>query len=209
MSQAVPVNIDVNGLINLAGALGAVALGSMLTSRATARAAARADDKAERDDLGKQFDAMLIAVAGLRAAIEADHVLWSNWKEQLRTGALAAVTGLAPASFTKGSDRRQIAAALGGAGWFLAHERHQSRLASASITPKLEAVAAAAAPLQRHSSPNVVEATDRLMTAVFRYHDSQDPQELETAAADFGAAVRAALYPPAPARRRPWLRRTR
>ncbi|UXY24955.1 hypothetical protein N8I84_41710 (plasmid) [Streptomyces cynarae] len=176
-----------------------------MTARINSSAAARADAKAERDALGAQFDAMLLAVAGLRAAIEADHVLWRGWKEQARTFLLAAVTGLAPASFVRGSDRREIAAALGGAGWFLAHERHQSRTASAGITPKLEAVVAAAAPLQRHPSREVVAATDRLLTAVFSYHESRDPQHLEAAAADFGNAVRGELHPVP--RRRLWRRR--
>lgn len=205
-----PVDIDVNNLINLAGTLGAVALGSWLTALTTTRATARADDKAERDALGDQFDAMLVAVAGLRAVIEADHSLWSNWKETARTTALAALTGLAPASFIKGSDQRQLAAALGGAGWLVAFERHQSRTAAAGITPKLEAVAAAAAPLLRHSSTEVSDAANRLMQAVFSYHESRNAQELETAARDFGAAVRAVLYAPVPARRSlPWRRSTR
>ncbi|MEU6259146.1 hypothetical protein [Streptomyces sp. NPDC047043] len=190
------MNIDVNGLVNVAGTLTAVALGAGLTALTNSRAAARAETKAERDALGAQFDAMLLAVAGLRGAIDADHVLWSNRKEQLRAGALAAVTGLAPAAFVKGSDRRQLAAALGGAGWFLAQERHQMRMASASITPKLEAVVAAAAPLQRHSNSDVCDTTDRLVQAVFTYHESRNQQELEAAAADFGIAVRAVMHPP-------------
>ncbi|MEU1406812.1 hypothetical protein ABZ471_31460 [Streptomyces sp. NPDC005728] len=197
------MHIDINALINTAGTLAAVALGAGLTARINSRATARAEAKAECDALGAQFDAMLLAVAGLRAAVEADHVLWSGWKEQARTFLLATVTGLAPAAFVRGSDRREIAAALGGAGWFLAHERHQSRTASASITPKLEA---AAAPLQRHPSAEVVEATDRLVTAVFSYHETRDPRQLEAAAAGFGTAVRAVLHPPT-RRRLPWRRR--
>ncbi|MEU8977613.1 hypothetical protein [Streptomyces sp. NPDC048309] len=199
------MDIDVNSLISIGGTLASVALGAGLTARINARATARAEDKQDRDKLGAEFDAMLLAVAGLRAAVEADHVLWSGWKEQARTFFLAGVTGLAPAAFVKGSDRREIAAALGGAGWFLAHERHQSRKASAGMTPKLEAVVAAAAALQRHPSSEVVDATDRLVTVVFRYHESRNPQELEEAAADFGRAVRTVLYP-IPRRRLPWRR---
>lgn len=202
------VYIDVNSLISIGGTLASVALGSGLTARINSSVAARAEAKQERDNLGVQFDAMLVAVAGLRAAVEADHVLWSGWKEQARTFLLAAVTGLAPAAFAKGSDRREIAAALGGAGWFLAHERHQSRTASASITPKLEAVVAAAAPLQRHPSNQVIQATDTLMAAVFSYHESRDPRQLEAAAADLGTAVRTVLHPPA-RRHLPWGRRDR
>ncbi|MEU9245854.1 hypothetical protein [Streptomyces sp. NPDC048385] len=204
------MDIDLNDLLNVATTLGAVALGAWLTALTSSRAATRADVKAEHDALGGQFDAMLIAVAGLRAAVEADHTLWSNWKEQLRTVALSAVTGLAPGAFVKGSDRRQIAAVVGGAGWFLALERHQSRTASAGLMPKLTAVAAAAAPLLRHSNREVREATERLMNAVFGYHESRKPQELEAAMADFGTAVRAVLNPAAPARRRlPWRRSSR
>ncbi|WP_432029917.1 hypothetical protein [Streptomyces sp. 1222.5] len=189
------MHIDINSLIATGGTLTSVVVGAGLTARVNSRAAARAEAKQDRDSLGNQFDAMLLAVAGLRAAIEADHVLWSGWKEQARTFLLAAVTGLAPASFVKGSDRRELAALLGGAGWFLAHERHQSRTASAGMTPKLEAVIAAAAPLQRHPKRAIVDATDRLVTAVYAYHQSRDPQSLEAAAADFGNEVRTVLHP--------------
>ncbi|QEV69525.1 hypothetical protein CP983_24665 [Streptomyces chartreusis] len=189
------VHIDVNSLINIGGTLASVALGAGLTASINSRVAARTEAKQDRDTLGAQFDAMVLAVAGLRAAVEADHVLWSGWKEQARTFLLAAVTGLAPAAFVNGSDRREVAAALGGAGWFLAHERHQSRAASAGITPKLEAVVAAAAPLQRHPSSEVVDAADRLVAAAFSYHESRAPQYLDSAAADFGNAVRSVLNP--------------
>ncbi|MFJ9197887.1 hypothetical protein [Streptomyces flaveolus] len=192
--------------INIGGTLASVALGAGLTAGINSRVAARTEARQDRETLGAQFDAMVLAVAGLRAAIEADHVLWSGWKEQARTFVLAAVTGLAPAAFVTGSDRREVAAALGGAGWFLAHERHQSRAASAGITPKLEAVIAAAAPLQRHPSSDVVDATDRLVAATFSYHASRDSRHLDSAAADFGNAVRAVLHP-APRRRLPRRRR--
>ncbi|MGI5135844.1 hypothetical protein [Streptomyces sp. CA-106110] len=197
------MNIDVNGLINLAGTLGAVALGAWLTARTTSRAEA----KAEQDTLGRQFEAMVVAVAGLRAAIDADKVLRSSWLEWLRTFALASVTGLAPAAFVRGSDRRQIAAAIGGAGWYLALERERMKTATASLVPKLEAVVAAAAPLMRHSDPGIREATEHFRTAAFQYHESRRPEEFEAAAANFGTAVRAILYPPA-RRRLPWRRHT-
>ncbi|MFJ5059714.1 hypothetical protein ACIP96_09815 [Streptomyces nigra] len=188
------MHIDVNSLISIGGTLASVALGAGLTAIINSRVAARTEAKQDREALGAQFDAMVLAVAGLRAAIEADHVLWSGWKEQARTFLLAAVTGLAPAAFVKGSDRREVAAALGGAGWFLAHERHQSRTASAGIATKLEAVIAAATPLQRHPSSEVVDAADRLVTAAFNYHESRDSQHLDSAAADFGNAVRTVLH---------------
>ncbi|MFJ8348978.1 hypothetical protein ACIQ9J_21980 [Streptomyces sp. NPDC094153] len=186
------MNIDLNALVSLVGTLGAVALGSWLTARATARANA----KAERDTLGIQFDAMFLAVAELRAAVEADRVLWSNRWERARAALLAAMTGLGPAAFVRGSDQRQIAAILGGAGWFLAQERTQTKAATVSLVPKLAAVAAAAAPLLRHPSTDVQEATDRFMAAIFSYHESRDTTELEARAADFGSAVRAVLDPP-------------
>ncbi|MFJ1653505.1 hypothetical protein ACIOC2_19370 [Streptomyces sp. NPDC088337] len=196
------MNIDLNAMVSLVGTLGAVALGSWLNARATARANARA----ERDSLGVQFDAMLLAVAELRVAVEADRALWSNRWERVRAGALAAMTGLGPAAFVRGSDQRQIAAAIGGAGWFLAQERTQMKAATVSIVPKLAAVAAAAAPLLRHSNTGVREATDHFMAAIFSYHESRDAAELEARAADFGSAVRAVLDPPSrrrlPRRRR-------
>ncbi|MFG2573256.1 hypothetical protein [Streptomyces sp. NPDC048481] len=194
------MHIDVNSLINIGGTLASVALGAGLTAAINSRVAARTEAKQDRDTLGAQFDALVLAVAGLRAAVEADHVLWSGWKEQARTFLLATVTGLAPAAFVKGSDRREVAAALGGAGWFLAYERHQSRMATAGITPKLEAVIAAAAPLGRHPSSAVVDASDRLVAAAFSYHESRDSQHFDSAVADFGNAVRAVLHP-APQRR--------
>ncbi|MFF9097578.1 hypothetical protein ACF1AX_31205 [Streptomyces sp. NPDC014802] len=196
------MTFDPNALITASIGLAGVPLGAWLTARATARANARA----EHDALGKQFDSMVLAVADLRAAVEADQALWSNRWERLRAAALAAMTGLGPAAFTKGSDRRQLAAVLGGAGWFLAQERSQMKTATASLIPKLAAVAAAAAPLLRNSDTGVRDATDRLMTTIYSYHETRNAAELEAAAAGFGNAVRAVLYPTSRARL-PWSRR--
>ncbi|MEU6416040.1 hypothetical protein [Streptomyces spiralis] len=188
--------MNVDAFVNIGGALAAVALGAWMTARTTSRTTARAEAKAEHDALGAQFEAMVVAVAGLRAAVEADRVLWSNWTEGLRRIVLAGMTGLAPAAFVRGSERRQIAAFAGGAGWFLVQERVRMKAATASVTPKLEAVVAAAAPLMRHPDAGIREATERFRTAVCTYHESQTPEELEAAAADFGSAVRAVLHPP-------------
>lgn len=200
------MHIDINALINLVGTLTAVALGAGLTARINSRATARAEAKAEHDALGAQFDTMVLAVAELRAAVEADRILWSNWKEELRRIALAGMTGLAPAAFVKGSERRQLAAFAGGAGWFLGQERIRMKDATASLIPKLAAVAAAASPLLRHSDTGVQEATDRFMTAIYSYHESRNATELEAAAHNFGSAVRGVLYP-ASRRRLAWRRR--
>lgn len=132
---------------------------------------------------------------------------WPAIRHDLRTFGLASVTGLAPAAFVRGSDRRQIAAAIGGAGWYLALERERMKTATASIMPMLEAVVAAAAPLMRHSDAGIREATEHFMSAAFQYHESRRPEEVEAAAADFGTAVRAVLYSPA-RRRLSWRRRT-
>ncbi|MGP3922281.1 hypothetical protein [Streptomyces sp. 8N616] len=199
------MTFDPNALIGVAGTLAAVQLGARMNARATARAEARA----ERDNLGAQFDAMVLAVAGLRAAVEADRALWRNRLETVRAGTLAAMTGLGPAAFAKGSDWRQIAAAFGGAGWFLAQERNQTKAATASLTPKLAAVAAAAAPLMRHSDVGVREATDRLMSAAFSYHETRSAEQLEATTADFGTAVRAVLYSDSWRPMLPWRRRPR
>ncbi|MFI1767504.1 hypothetical protein ACH41H_36405 [Streptomyces sp. NPDC020800] len=196
------MQFDPNALIAPAVGLVAVPLGSWLNARATAKAEA----KAERDSLGKQFDAMVHAVADLRAAVEADHSLWSSRMETVRAGMLASMAGLGVAAFAKGQDWRQLAAGAGGAGWFLAQERHQMKTATASLVPKLAAVAAAAAPLMRHSDTGIRAATDHFMTTAFNYHASRNPQGLAEAARDFGSAVQAALHP---TRRRwePWRRR--
>lgn len=204
--HAEPVNLDVNALVNLVGTLSAVALGAWLSARYTSRAAARAEEKAERDTLGTQFEAMVVAVAGLRAAIDADKVLRSSWLEGLRTFALASVTGLAPAAFVRGSEQRQIAAAIGGAGWYLALERERMKTATASLVPKLEAVVAAAAPLMRHPNETVRETTERFREAVFAYHESKNAEQLEAASYEFGAAIRAVLHPTT-RHRLPWRRR--
>jgi hypothetical protein len=185
------VTFDPNAVVGVAGTLIAVPLGAWMNARATARAEA----KAERDALGIQFDAMLLAATGLRAAVEEDRMLWSSWQEKMRAAALAAMTGAGAASLTKGSDRRQLAAALGGASWFLAQERTQQKTATSTITLKLAAVANAAAPLLRHSDTGVREATDRFMTAAFAYHETRVAGAFETAAANFGNSVRAVLYP--------------
>ena len=196
------MQFDPNALIAPAVGLVAVPLGSWLNARATAKA----ETKSERDSLGKQFDAMVLAVADLRAAVETDHSLWSNRMETVRAGILASMTGLGVAAFAKDPDWRQLAAGAGGAGWFLAQERNQTKAATASLIPKLAAVAAAAAPLMRHSDVGVREATDHFMTTAFSYHESRNPEGLETASRNFGRAVQAALNP---TRRgwAPWRRR--
>lgn len=196
------MTFDPNALITATIGLAGVPLGSWLTARATARA----DAKAEQGALGAQFDAMVHAVADLRAAVEADHSLWSNRMETARAGLLASMAGLGVAAFAKEPNWRQIAAGAGGAAWVLTQERTQVKTATASIVPKLAAVAQAAAPLLRHSNAGIREATDGLMTEVFRYHESRTPRELEAAAGNFGRAVQAELNPPArrhlPGRRR-------
>ena len=194
--------IDPNALLTAALGLAGVPLGSWLTSRGTARA----DASAEREALGAQFEAMVLAVAELRAAAEADHVLWSNPWETVRVILLASMTALGPAAFAKETDHRQLAAGLGAAGWFLARERSQAKAATASFVPRLAAVAAAAAPLMRHPDAGIREGAEHFMAAVFSYHESRNATALEVAAADFGSAVRAVLYP-APRRllrRRRW-----
>ncbi|MFC3348168.1 hypothetical protein ACFOOM_12190 [Streptomyces echinoruber] len=178
-------------------------LGAWLNARTTASAEA----KAERDNLGAQFDAMLLAVTQLRAAVDEDRILWSNWREKLSAIALAAMSGAGLAAFIRGSDHRQIAAAMGGASWFLTQERAQQKTASSSITPKIAAVAQAAAPLLRHSDRDVQDATKQLMTAAFRYHEA-GPAELDTAMDAFGTALRAAMQHPAQPRRAARARRT-
>ncbi|WDO09942.1 hypothetical protein ME763_32145 [Streptomyces murinus] len=194
------MNLDVNSLVNLAATLGAVALGSWLTARTTARA----DAKAEQGALGAQFDAMVHAVADLRAAVDANRSLWSNPMETARAGVLATMAALGVAAFAKEPNWHKAAAGAGGAAWILAQERAQVKTATASIVPKLAAVAHAAAPLLRHSNVGIREATDGLMASVFRYQASDGAQEVETAAENFGRAVQAVLNP-AP-QRRPWQR---
>ncbi|MGV4984532.1 hypothetical protein ACVB8X_14010 [Streptomyces sp. NRAIS4] len=199
------MHIDINSLIATGGTLASVALGAGLTAIVNSRATARADAKAEQGALGAQFDAMVHAVADLRAAAEADHSLWSNRMETVRAGILASMAGLGVAAFAKEPDWR-MAAGAGGVAWFLAQERTQVKTATASIVPKLAAVAHAAAPLLRHSNAGIREATDSLMAEVFRYHESRSPRDLETAAGNFGCAVQAVLNPPARRRQLPWRR---
>ncbi|MGW0230914.1 hypothetical protein ACWDWO_21605 [Actinopolymorpha singaporensis] len=196
------MNFDLNSLISAVVVLAGVPLGSWLTTRGTARAEARA----ERGALEAQFNAMVVAAAAVRAAVDADRALWNSRWERVRAGTLAAVIGLGPAAFTRGSDRRQIAAFLGGAGWFLAQERTRMQTATASLIPKLAAVGASGAPLLRHSDARVRESTERFIAAIFSYHEARDASDLEAATAAFSSAVRAVLYS-TPHRRRPGRRR--
>ncbi|MCM1972311.1 hypothetical protein [Streptomyces sp. G1] len=198
------MTFDLNSLLGPVVSLLGVPLGAWLHARTTARAEA----KAERDSFRTQANSMVVAVAELRAAVDEDHILWSNWKEKVRAGLLAAMTAAGFAAFTHGSDRRQLAAALGGAAWQLSQERNQQKTAASNITPKITAVVQAAAPLLQHADTRVCESTERVMTAVYGYPGTRNPAELEEALHAFGLAVRAAAEPTPNRWRRPLLRGT-
>ncbi|MCQ4202609.1 hypothetical protein ACH4KC_15490 [Streptomyces griseoaurantiacus] len=195
------MSLDLNALLSLVGTLGAVALGAGLN----ARSAARAEAKGERESLGAQFTSMVLAVTQLRAAVEEDRILWSNWKEHWRATGLAAMTGAGVAAFARGSDKRQFAAIAGGAAWFLTQERTQQKAAASRITPNIAAVGQAAAPLLLHPSSAVQETTERLMAAAYSYHETRNVAGFDDAVAAFGTAVRAEME--LPRRRRPFRRR--
>ncbi|MDX3385208.1 hypothetical protein PV682_27575 [Streptomyces niveiscabiei] len=185
------MTFDPNTLIAPVVGLVAVPLGACVNARATVRA----EVKAERDNLGAQFDAMFVAVAQLRDAVDEDRILWSNGMEKVRAGILAGMADVGLAAFIRGADRRQLAAVLGGASWVLSQERIQQKAATSSITPKATAVTQASAPLIQHSDLQVRETAERVMAAAYGYHEAASAAELEAAPHAFGVAVRAAAQP--------------
>ncbi|MCX4587715.1 hypothetical protein OOK40_32750 [Streptomyces sp. NBC_01481] len=165
----------------------------------------QADAKAERATLEAQADALILAVADLKATATTNHILWEGPVEQWRSfllACLAAAGGYSRARLTgRGSDRLWGAAGLAAAGRSLSQDRRDAKLATAGVTASAHRLAAAAVPLLRHPDRDLATATRRLVEAA---HDVRNPAQVDAAGEAFGQAVSAALSPP-PSR---WRRRS-
>ncbi|MGW2599509.1 hypothetical protein [Streptomyces klenkii] len=192
----------IDTLVNVFSALLTTAFGWWLN----ARSHDRGDAQAQRAALQVQADALVLAVAELQAAAEANRILWDGRAERWRTGllvSLASLGGYARVRLCAGGSHGfplQALAGLGDAARMLSRERLGPKQAAAALTAYMGRIAAAAAPLLRHPAPDVAAATERLMDAV---HDVGNPERLRAALEAFGRAVRASLAAPP---RRGWRR---
>ncbi|MFC7924754.1 hypothetical protein [Streptomyces cinereoruber] len=193
-------------LIESLGSLVSGGLVALLTWWLTTRARNRQDQDREREVLRGHADALIVAVADLRAAGAANRMLWETLVERGRTvllAGLACVGGAARARIAGGTDVQSGLVGMGRGVELLAQERIVSKQAAALREP-FTRIAAAAAPLLRCPDPALVTATEELMNAA---GNLEDTARLEEKLAAFGRAARVATTPPPTRRERRRARR--
>ncbi|MET7931326.1 hypothetical protein ABZT43_47365 [Streptomyces sp. NPDC005349] len=157
----------------------------------------RADRQTELATFRQQADALIVAVADVRASADLNHRLWERPWEQIRGLALAAVAGIGEGARVRvfGGSERQVFAAAGGAAAQMGQiEIHANKAALAALRGPMVRVYEAAAPFLHHADQRVLATTNDLMAAL---GDIRDTDRLEAALAAFGRAV-AAVPNPAP-----------
>ncbi|MFE1444330.1 hypothetical protein, partial [Streptomyces sp. NPDC058739] len=187
--EALAGQIDamVNGVIALGGGL--------VIWRLTNWSRDRADRQAELNTFRQQADALIVAVADVRASADMNHRLWERPWEQVRFMALAAFAAVGEGARVRalgGTEQQMFAAAGGAAARLGLSEIHANKTALAALRGPLVRVHEAAAPLMHHADQRVVETTNELLTAM---GDISNTAGLEAALAAFGQAVRAASEP--------------
>lgn len=175
---------------------GVVALGSGLVIwRLTNWSRDRGDRQLEVAAFREQADALIVAVADIRASADLNHRLWERPWEQARFMVLAAFAAVAEGARARvfgGTDLQVFAAAGGAAARLGLSEIHANKTALAALRGPMVRVYEAAAPFLRHPDERVVETTNGLLAAV---GDIGDTARLEAALAAFGQAVVAAAEP--------------
>ncbi|MEW1926385.1 hypothetical protein [Streptomyces sp. NPDC088360] len=181
------INLDV--LIGAGTTLLAVPLTWWLSTTTTARANA----DAERAQVHEQADALLTAIAAVKAMAITNHETTESPRQRLATHLLAQMTFWGGAARAHGSGWRRIGAGGGELARLLAQERHEERRNLSGLPSVMTRVTATAAPLLRHPDPQVIATTSALLDAV---NDLTDQARLEAALHAFGQAARAAATPP-------------
>jgi hypothetical protein len=175
---------------------GAIALASGLVIwRLTNWSRDRADHQAELATFLERADALIVAVADIRASADLNHRLWERPWEQVRFLVLAASAAAGEGARVRvfgGTDRQVFAAAGGVAARVGLSEIHANKAALAALRGPMVRVHEAAAPFLRHADERVVETTNELLVAV---GDIKDTARLEAALAAFGQTVVAIAEP--------------
>ncbi|GHA70695.1 hypothetical protein GCM10010372_82340 [Streptomyces tauricus] len=175
---------------------GVIALGSGLVIwRLTNWSRDRADHQVELAVFREQADALIVAVADIRASADLNHRLWERPWEQARFVALAAFAAVGEGARVRvfgGTDRQMFAAAGGAAAKIGLREIHANKAALAALRGPMVRVHEAAAPFLRHADERVVVTTNELLVAV---GGIEDTARLEEALAAFGQVVVAVTEP--------------
>ncbi|MGA5198247.1 hypothetical protein [Streptomyces exfoliatus] len=180
-------------------------LGAWENARRARHTEARKDAAAERAALESQADELVAAVLALRIAGDTHDHVWGGWAARLRVG-LRALTHGAVAYGQSGRTGGPAAfAAVGEAARTVYAWDQETGVSAAALAAPLARLGTAVAPLLRSEALGPA-ATDLYEAAV---KHSGDDDRTATAMRAFHEALRSALEPPVPPRRRRWFLRRR
>ncbi|GGU11326.1 hypothetical protein GCM10010272_65620 [Streptomyces lateritius] len=202
MPDHVPMDMDISLLttgITVLTTVMVLYLGSFETARRARHAEARKDAAADRAALEAQADELVAAVLALRIAGDTHDHVWGGWAARGRV-ALRALTHGAVA-YGQQSGRTggpAVFAAAGEAARTVYSWDHESGVSAAALAAPLARLGTAVAPLLRNEA--LGPATTDLYEAAVKH--SGDDERTATAMRAFHEALRSALEPPVPPRRR-------
>ena len=178
---------------------GTTAFGALLSWWLTNLASRRSEAEADRAATRMQADALIVAVYELRGLASANKVLWEGRAARTRTflqAVVAAGGGTAQALLVAAERDREgwlpLVAGFGAMADVVGGARLASSQAAAAMAPVTTRIITAAAPLLRHSDPQVVAATETLTAAV---GDQVSAVALDAALRNFGRVVARSLQP--------------
>ncbi|MER6394291.1 hypothetical protein ABT236_38300 [Streptomyces sp. NPDC001523] len=191
--------------VTVAGTVALLFLGAWETARRNRHAEARKDAAAERAVLQTQAAELVTAVLALRVAGDTHDHVWGGWAARGRVALRALVHGSIAYGLAGRTGPPALLVATGEAARTVHDWDHASGVSAAALTAPLVRLCAAAAPLLLRE--DLGPATDAVFTTATRHHGDND--RMTEALRAFHEALRSALEPPAPARRRGWLPRRR
>ncbi|MFE0654092.1 hypothetical protein ACFVZH_36660 [Streptomyces sp. NPDC059534] len=175
-------------------------LGSWETERRNRRTEARKDAAADRAVLESQADELVEAVLALQIAGDTHDHIWASWAARGRLALRALANGSA-AFGRAGGDRAGAPAlliAVGEASRVIHDWDQESQVSVAGLAAPLARLGAAVTPLLRRE--DLGPAAAQVYEAAVEHYG--DDNRTATALSAFHEALRSALEPPAPTRRR-------
>ncbi|MEU1078181.1 hypothetical protein ABZ404_36950 [Streptomyces sp. NPDC005878] len=183
------MSLDLNALLANATALIGILLGWWLNRASTARANADND----RTQLHVQADALVTAVASLKAAVAAHQHVRESWRQQLSLHTLAQLVTWGGAARVEGPRWRRLAAGGSALAEWASQQRAEDQRALLALPALMGPVGAAAAPLMQHADERVAAAAEAVLEAV---NHLDDDARMTSALRSFGQAVRDAAQAP-------------
>lgn len=181
-----------------------VFIGAWETARrnrqAEARAEARKDAAADRAALEAQATELVAAGLALRVAGDTHDHVWGGWGARGRVALRALVHGGIAYGLAGRTGGPALFAASGEAARAIFRWDHESGVSAGELAAPLGRLGAAVAPLLRRQ--DLGPAADGVFTAAVQHHG--DSERMNAALRNFHEALRLALEPPAPVRRRRW-----